>query len=255
MEILTSEDLRMIDPIEFADEVISEREILKWFEACDAVWIHDGRGGSPHAELTSGKCSNGYFNCSNVLKYPNLTEILAQQLYLEIGVRLRKTDLLDKIDYVIGSPYAGITYSYELAKAFGAVHGFTEKDPQSGNKKAMKWKRDSIPEGATVLQVEELVTTSGTFQEVRKAVRRDNKNDVNFLPFVATLIHRPVKLPTLYPIEDNGEKTEIEIISLINKEIWAVDQEDCPLCKKGGSERLRPKENWFKLTNKIPGLF
>jgi len=33
------------------------------------------------------------------------------------------------------------------------------------------------------------------------------------------------------------------------KEVWATEPENCPLCKKG-SARYRPKQNWKKLTCK-----
>jgi len=228
------------DPRYYDSKILEERDILSWFDSCDAAWMHDGNSRSPHAELTSGKCSNGFFDCIRVLRIPKLCEIFALQLFkklIEQGIK--------KVDWVIGSPYAAITFSYEVAKAFEAVHAFTEKDPliipTNPKRKGMLWRRMEIPKNATVLQIEELVTTSGTFKEVRWAIEKGNPEPVNFLPVVGALVHRPPKLPADYG--------DIKVVSLIEKEVWAVEPENCPLCK-AGSKRLRPKANWKELTRK-----
>ena len=228
-------DLLGLRPVDFEDRDVSVEEILGWFETCDAYWMHDGNPGKPHAELTSGKCSNGYFNCPEVLKYPGLNEILACQLAVLVNDNLKGR----KVDWVIGSPYSAITFSYEVAKALKAIHAFAEKDP--ADPRRMIWKRMTIPKGSVVLQVEELITSGGTFRKVRRAVEEGNKYPVNFLSIVATLVHRPSRLPADYG--------DIKVISLIEREIWAVDQKDCPLCR-AGSPRYRPKTHWKKLTGK-----
>lgn len=226
------------DPRWYDHKVLTSEEILGWFDLCDAGWMHDGDPKKPHAELASGMCSNGFFDCLRVLCYPNLCEIFARQLTR----RLRAEGVIDKIDWVIGSSYAAITFSYEVAKCLGAVHGFVEKDPTDPKGKKMVWRRMTIPKNSTVLQVEELITTSGTFWEVRGAIDRGNPEPVNFLPVVGALIHRPPDLS----IEYGGQ---IKVVALIEKEVWAVEPKDCPLCVKG-SPRLRPKTHWKELTGK-----
>ncbi len=230
-----------LNPRAFDTKVLTEEEILHLFNLCGAFWFHDGDPKKSHAELTSGMCSNGYVNCPEVLKHPNLNEILALQL---VRLLLRENGI-GKVDWLIGSAYADITFSYEVAKALGAIHGFTEKDPINPEKKRMLWKRMTIPAKAKVLQVEELITTSGTFKEVRRAVREGNSEPVNFLPIVGVLVHRPPKLPIDYEIDDE----KIKVISLVEKEMWAVDPSECPLCK-AGSPRYRPKSHWKELTGK-----
>ncbi len=229
------------DPRRYDDKILSAEEILKWFDLYDAVWVYDSTDPkAPHAELSGGKCSNGFFDCMRVLCNPKLCEILALQL-----VRKLKEAGIGEVDWVIGSPYAAITFSHEVAKGFGAVHGFTEKDPivipTDPKRKRMLWRRMQIPKDAIVLQAEELITTSGTFKEVRRAVEQGNYEPIKWLPVVGTLVHRPSKLPVDY----NG----INIVSLIETEVWAVEQKDCPLCKMG-SPRYQAKSNWEKLTGK-----
>jgi len=77
--------------------------------------------------------------------------------------------------------------------------------------------------------------------EVRRAVQEGNGEPVNFLSLVGALVHRPPKLPV-----DYGDR---RVIALIEKEIWAVDPKDCPLCL-AGSVRYRPKTHWAELTGK-----
>lgn len=229
------------DPRHYDDKVLSPEDILSWFDVYDAVWVRDDSDpGAPHVELSGGKCSNGFFDCMRVLCNPKLCEILALQL-----VRKLKEAGIEKVDWVIGSPYAAITFSHEVAKGFNAVHAFTEKDPRviptDPKRKGMLWQRMQIPKDVNVLQTEELITTSGTFTEVRRAVNQGNHEPIKWLPVVGTLVHRPPKLPVDY----DG----IEVVPLIETEVWAVEQKDCPLCKIG-SPRYRPKGNWKKLTGK-----
>lgn len=240
MEKIKIENIKRLHPMAFDGKILTEEEMLHWFDLCNAFWLHDGNPRNPHAELTSGMCSNGYFNCPEVLKHPNLNEILARQM-----VRLLRENEVRNVNWVIGSPYAAITFSYDVAKALGAIHGFPEKDPINPKKKQMLWKRMTIPAGSKVLQIEELITTSSTFREVRRAVTAGNTEPIDFLPIIGALVHRPPKLATEYEID--GEK--IKIISLIEKEIWAVNPKDCPLCK-AGSPRYRPKSHWKELTGK-----
>lgn len=227
----------IVDDIRFYDGVIlTEKEIITLFKIHDAVWVCDrANPQAPHAKLRSGKCSNGFFNCMRVLCHPNLCEILAIQLAKKL-----KEAGIEKVDWVIGSPYAAITFSHEVAKALGAIHAFTEKDPSDPDKKRMIWRRMQIPKDATALSIEELITTSGTFLEVRRAVNQGNDKLVNWLPIVGTLVHRPPELPVNYP--------DIEqVVSLIETKVWAVEQKDCPLCKDG-SPRYEPKTHWAELT-------
>jgi len=221
---------------------LSEEGILNIFEACDASWLHDGNPEKPHAELTSGMCSNAFFDCLRVLKYPKLNELLAQQLVR----KMQESAGIGHVDWVIGSAYAAITFSSEVAKIFGAQHGFVEKDPSDPSGKRMVWRRMTIPQYATVLQVEELITTFGTTQEVRRAILEGNSEQITFFKTIGALVHRPPKLRDFY--EDNYGNA-LHIVALIEKEVWAVKPEDCPLCK-AGSPRYRPKTHWKELTGK-----
>ncbi|OGZ64739.1 MAG: hypothetical protein A3A98_01990 [Candidatus Staskawiczbacteria bacterium RIFCSPLOWO2_01_FULL_40_39] len=217
------------------EKAVNEKPVIEMFEDCDAIWMHDGNPKMPHAELTTGFCSNGYFDCRRVLMYPWLCRKLAERLCYKMVME----GITNYVHWSAGSSYSAITFSYELAGMFRVKHGFTEKDPLDPIGKKMIWKGGVIPPEERVLQIEELITTSHTLFEVRRAIQEANPNPVNFLPVVGCIVHRPKKLPVHYE--------GIKIISLIEKEIWTEKPENCPLCKTG-SRRLRPRGNWKELT-------
>ncbi len=237
MANIAKEKLLSLKPCNFQFIDVSPETILYWFEVLDAGWIYHGDPDSakPHAELTSGKCSNGYFNCRKVMCYPRLAEILAVQLYRKL-ITLLAPDLI-----VIGSAYSAITFSYEVARAFGAPHFFVEKDPADPKGKKMIFKEE-ISGSSRVLQIEELITTMGTTQAVRKAVFEKNPEPIIILKIVGTCIHRPEKLPA-----DLGDR---QVVALVEKEISTWDPEQCPYCKVG-SPRVRPKGNWAQLVGRV----
>lgn len=137
---------------------------------------------------------------------------------------------------------AGIYFANDLGEALNApIRMFVEKDPK--NPGQMLWNRMQITDPQLgILQVEELTTTSKTLMAVCEAVNTGNISPVNWTPCVAILVHRPPKLPVTH----YGSR---QVIALIEKEIWAVEPENCPLCQ-AGSKRLRPKQNWTELTGK-----
>lgn len=214
--------------------MMTEQKILGFYEKENAVWFFNYQGDpkAPHAELTSGLCSDGYVNSVPVLSDPVTVTLLAEELISRFSGRN-----VGKVGWVIGSAYAAITFSYEVARQLGVRHGFVEKDPAIPKK--MIWNRLTIPAHADVLQCEELITTLGTTMEVRRAVEEGNPEPVRWLPDVATAIYRPAKF----------KGGMIDVISLVAREVKTWEPDNCPLCARG-SERLRPKQNWAKLTGK-----
>lgn len=220
----------------YGSGLVSPDDAMQIFRNLDASWVHDGNASSPHAKLTSGKCSNAYFNCTIPLSYPFLSELFAASL----AHRIRK-QYSGKVDWVIGSPMAGITFAHDVARMLGAKRSaFVEKDPD--NKGHFLWKRLQIPEGDTVLQVEELTTTSFTLCGVRDAIDEQNDYPVDWIDNVGILVHRPPELPVK---SYDGRP----IVPLIEQAVWAVPQEECSLCANG-SKRYRPKQHWSELTGK-----
>lgn len=242
LEITDPKDLHRLRSGDFSEQITLE-EFDHVFRLADALWLHDGDLAMPHAELTSERCSDGFVDVLRVLKYTNLCEIFARELIsiynfgrVNFGLtgKAPKELLLDP-DWVIGSDHAGATISYEVARQLKAKHDFTEKGPD----KTQLWRRHVIEPDEVVLQVEELITTTGTLQDVREGIRNGNPNPVTFVPVVMTLVHR----------SDTYEFEESPILYFRHYDIASWKPEECPLCAVG-SKRLRPKQNWAELTRK-----
>lgn len=226
--------LRELAPGHFARNM-SQAEFRHIAEAADALWLHSGNPKDPHAELTSGNCSDGFVDTLRVLRYANLCEIMAAQLVRVFDAHFGGSHNGHCPDWVVGSDHAGATLSFAVAAALLAQHDFTEKGPD----KTQIWKRFAIQPDETVLQVEELITTTGTLQAVREGIRAGNPTPVRFAPVSLTLVHRS---PT-YLFEGGP------ILYFVHYDINVWKPEQCPLCA-GGSERVRPKQNWARLTGK-----
>jgi hypothetical protein len=238
--ITTLAQLRALNPRDFDNTDVPPEEMLQWLSIVEAGWMHPGDPNMPHAELFSGLCSNGFFVCQKLLRFPNVCEILGRQLGRKLSVAMVRLGI-DNFDAVVGSPYSSITISYEVAKFFGAMHGIPQKDPADPKGKKMIWKEE-FPMGTKILRVEELVTTSASTQEITRAITTQNPYPVEFLPVVGVFVHRPPQVPMDY--------WNMLMVSLVEKEIWAVPPDKCDLCKQG-SRPLKPKgANWALLTGK-----
>lgn len=210
---------------------VTEQEFRYIFGLLDALWTHNGDPKMPHAELVSKRHSNGYVNCSEPFSYPSVTNLMAHQI-----ARVIRSSYDGKIDWVVGSAHASATFSFAVASILGARHEFTEKTPQDDQ----VWKRHKIKEGEVVLQCEDLMTTSKTTLAVRNGIIEGNPDPVTFAPIIGVLVHRSSLK------EVNGTP----IVYAYHLDIATWGPEECPLCKEG-SEVLRPKEHWARLTGKI----
>lgn len=230
---LSRDALRM----EYRDEkwrLPLDEDILEWFRLLEAGWVHSGDPKKPHAKLASGKCSTGFFLCKRVLKFGNLREILAACI-------IRKLGLID-VDGVFGAPYSSITLAADVARLLGVPNYIVEKGPKDAKgKDTMVFKDDDpIPEGSELLQVEELITTSGSCDAAKQAIITGNPFRVEFAPFIGVLVHRPPEIVRALP---DGRKIE----AVVERKVDAWDPADCPWCKQG-SLALLPKTNWAELT-------
>ena len=211
---------------------MTPNEVIEMYQRYGALWLfnYEGDPKAPHVELTSGLCSDGYVNSARVTSHPDALQFLA----FDLAKRLWQRGIYP--DWIVGSPYGAITFSYELARKMDACHGHTEKDPDDS--KRMLWQRFEIPAGAKVLQAEELVTTFGTTFAVREAIELQNPVRVNILPMVATIIYLPRQL---------GVDTPLDVVALVEREVKSWRRDGCPLCRQG-SRPLRPKRHWAELT-------
>ncbi|HTL52158.1 MAG TPA: phosphoribosyltransferase family protein [Planctomycetota bacterium] len=196
-----------------------------------AIWRHDGILKRPHALLTSGKHSNAFVNTTLATCRPELlTEILAAGS--PYRARLPQPPR-QQVDWVVGSAVGAITWSYALAQALEAQAGFTEKTDND----QMDLKRFAILPEHTVLVCEDVISTGGSTLKTLAALKNTG---CRILPLVAALVNRSGR--------DELDGFKIEAVATLTVDQW--DAAECPLCKQG-SEALRPKQNWARLTQKM----
>lgn len=208
-------------------------EAYALYECAGAIWSfdYDGDLQAPHAALTKGLCSDTYVNSELVLSDLAVT----QRLVGALVAQLRRLNPILPVDWVVGSSYGAITFSYELARQIGARHGFTKRDPADPTRHV--WTGPPIPGGAFVLQAEELIVTLGTTFAVRRAIEGENPEPVRFLSDVATLFYRPPRI---------SQNAPLYIRALITDQMRVWSPAECPLCR-AGSTRLRPRQHWREL--------
>ncbi len=216
--------------------LLTQEEILRLIGLAEAHWYFDYKGDPtrPHALLTSGKHSDGYINCPELFQYPLIKEVMAAQqarILMDAGIKF------GSVDWVLGSPMAGITYSDSVAGFLGARSAYTEE--KDGVKKLVRF---GIKPGDTVLQIEELVTEATTLRAQRAALMEATGGGAELIPYVGIFFNR------------SGETTfgEQKYVSVVDQNMPRWSPEECPHCRNG-SEAIPPKKphaNWVRLTAK-----
>lgn len=202
-----------------------------------ALWIHDGNQNRPHALLTSGKHSKGFFNSRLVIPDEELLRDAASDL-LELFAQ--QGGEISKVQGVVG-PQTGATKLAELlsnelmACAHGECFWASPSKHEEGGKKSMVFSSEdlAILPNQSVLLCEDVLTTGGSVDLAVDAVT-SARGEV--LPFILVLVNRSGLT------EIGGRK----IIALIDRPMPMWTPDECPLCKEG-SEALRPKDNWTAL--------
>lgn len=200
------------------------------FTLLGALWNHDGNPENPHALLTSGMHSAGFFNTSKVIKEPCVTQCACQELSRRIIEELARSDPRERLpETVVGSAFGAITIAHECAKFLSARMAFTEKIDGK-----MRLGRFLVMSGERVLVVDDVITTGGTTQETIDELKRLN---AYVLPVIGAFTNRSGK-NTL-----SGKK----IVSLIEYPMPIWIPAECPLCKKGSKALPHPKVHWNEL--------
>jgi orotate phosphoribosyltransferase len=178
---------------------MTEAEAMELLQATGAV--QDG-----HFVLSSGLHSARYFQCAQVLQYPQHTERLCR----ELGQRM--ADLRPAV--VAGPAFGGIIVAYELARQLGVRSIFAERE--NGR---MTFRRGFIvAPGERAIVAEDVITTGGSVMEVAAALRSLGAEVVG----VAALLDRSGGA-------DLGVRTE----ALARAAVENYTPEACPLCAQG----------------------
>lgn len=179
---------------------MNKEEVLQIFK--DSGALLEG-----HFLLTSGRHSDRYMQCAQVLRFPNYTEKLCSI----IAEAFRD----ENVDLVIGPAIGGITVSYEVARQLGVPSIFAEREDGK-----MTLRRNfSIEPGQRVLVVEDVVTTGGSVVEVMDIVKAKGGEVVG----VGVLVDR-----------SNGQvDLGVKLVPTLQMEVISYEADACPLCKDG----------------------
>ena len=161
-----------------------------------------------HFQLTSGRHSNRYVQCAQLLCQPAEAEAVCKAL----ADRFRDTT----VDIVLGPALGGIVVAHEVARSLGTPALFTER--KEGE---MLLRRGfSIPKGAQVLVVEDVVTTGGSVNEVLQLVRDAGGEVVG----VGSIVQRAPESPF-----------DCRYESLLALDVVSWEPAECPLCAEGST--------------------
>ena len=210
---------------------------MDWMDAFKkrgALWFHDGNPRRPHALLTSGMHSGGFFNAGQVAESPHLLNKAAYALVQKL--RAKYGLLTDTIQRAVGPEMGAITLAHDVARHTNP-HCLTSHASKAGegDKKRFEFKRTSPRRHERVLLVED-VLTSGTSVRLLAAAVEDCGAEVG--KYVCTLVNR----------SDQEVVDGRTVVSLIHRPTPSWSSTECPLCTQG-SIALRPKEfdNWERL--------
>ncbi|RLI96432.1 MAG: hypothetical protein DRO99_04435, partial [Candidatus Aenigmatarchaeota archaeon] len=81
-------------------------------EEHECLWIHDGNSRRPHALLTSGNHSNGFFNATGIIGNPEVLGMVCSDLAEKL---LEADDGVHDAYMVFGSAMGAVTLAYQMA--------------------------------------------------------------------------------------------------------------------------------------------
>lgn len=215
-------------------------ELIQQLTNFNGYWHY--RGGKLLAQLTSGKISDTFLNCSVLSSRPRLLNYVAKHL-IEPLVHEGYFDNEDSI-VVVGPAFGSITFAYAVASYLcscvevDAQCVFTEPRIENGLK-IQELKRFSIPFDSRVLLVEDVITTGGSIVSTCGAL----PCDASLIPTILALVDRRMikELTTI-----DGQTVNIFAAEQIVAKTWDTLEEakkECPNVEGV----VRPKSNWQEL--------
>jgi orotate phosphoribosyltransferase len=170
-----------------------------------------------HFQLTSGRHSNRYMQCAKLFQHPDIAERFAKELAAKF----------DGVDLVAGPAVGGIILAYEVSRQMKAPNIFAERE--NG---AMTLRRGfTVPKGARVLVVEDVVTTGGSVKEVISLVR--------------TLGGEVVGVGSVVDRSNGAVDFGVPFHAVLAMEVVSYPPEECPLCQDG-SVAVKPGSRGLK---------
>jgi len=187
---------------------MNEHEILAMYE--DAGALLNG-----HFILSSGRHSARYLQSALVLMNISNATALAGEL-------IKKVDA-SEIDMVVSPAIGGLVIGQEVARLLNKPFIFTER--KEGE---MQMRRGfSIPEGAKLLVVEDVITTGGSVRECMEVVRQHGGTPIKVLAVVD-------RAP------DATERFDVPHETAIQLQVETHAADECPLCREALLPAIKP---------------
>lgn len=228
--------------------------VIDFLEKKNAFWLW---GGHKHvAELTSGKLSDFFVDCTPIFSVPCEMDWVADGLKkMTINVPAAGESNL----WVVGSAMGAVGLAHILARGFVAQAAYTEPveeidaiHPQT--KKTMQLKRFDLGEKPYVILCEDVITTFGTTRRTMEGIQEKHP-DVRFHDDVLAIVNRSGKdrVGVNGRLNDAGPMAIRALID-IEANVWDT-QDDLPEAMKD-CVPIRPRGesgNWRKLFDEMLG--
>ncbi|KKS39576.1 MAG: hypothetical protein UV02_C0063G0003 [Candidatus Kuenenbacteria bacterium GW2011_GWA2_42_15] len=242
LRVIEENQIFLLKPSDFDGRHMTSAEMQAIFKYFNAFWQYPDkpRAEQPHALLKSELHSDGFIACKEVLDYPALCAIFANEMLKVIKMNINPASLA-RIGVVTSPAYSAISLGTGVAQLLseqynpGIKYVIAEKD-QNGNPTVI---RGGLNPELKTLVINELMTTrDGSTFETKNAVLTCNGD--NPAPTVIEpafiLVHRS----TDHSLADGSA---VKFVFHLNIENYQPDA--CPYCS-AGSKALKPKEgkNW-----------
>lgn len=168
-----------------------------------------------HFRLTSGRHSNKYLQCAKIFRNTKYSE--------ELCAALAEQYQNDGVQVVIGPAMGAVQMAYEVSRPLKCENFFAERDEEG----KMTLRRGfAVTPGLKVLIVEDVVTTGGSVREVIELVKAAGGDIVG----VGSIVDR------------TGGKIDfgVPFKSVISVDVESWEADECPLCKAGMGEPVKP---------------
>jgi len=193
---------------------LSEQDMLAMYE--DAGALLNG-----HFILSSGRHSARYLQSALVLMDIANATALATELITKIDA--------ETIDMVVAPAIGGLVIGQEVARLMQKPFIFTER--KEGE---MQLRRGfTIPAGAKLLVVEDVITTGGSVCECMTVVREHGGEPVKVLAVVD-------RAP------DAQGRFDVPYATVIQLDVETHAADACPMCKDGSIEAVKPGSRTVK---------
>jgi len=179
---------------------MTDKNILEIFKKTDALLYG-------HFLLTSGRHSNQYFQCAQVLQHP--------QHVSQICEKIANYFKDYEVDTVISPAIGGIIVGQEVARQLNKRSIFAERE----NGKLKLRRSFDLKPGEKILVCEDVVTTGGSVFEVIDIVKEKGAELVG----VGVIVDR-----------SNGTVDfGVPQVSTLQLEVVSYLSDECPMCKEG----------------------